>query len=230
MPISSLIVRISTTAAERIMKKFRNTREKKSSLPLALALLLPVLALVLTTGGCKQSGEAGELYVRELSGEVFDTVPVHGEFAPLRNRRTGFVYRCSECHADFSKPGRRGQSESEHVEITKRFNHGMNTGCMNCHHSENRNAYVDHDGSPISAATPARLCAKCHGPLYREWQMGTHGRQNGYWDVSKGTRTKLLCVQCHDPHDPAFKPMQPDPAPIRSRFASADTTVHSRRK
>lgn len=160
-----------------------------------------------------------EVYARALNGDVFDTTPVRGEYRPLRNRRTGFEYKCSECHTDFQNPVRQQDLQGEHAEIYKSFNHGMNTRCINCHHTEDRNAYVNHDGSAIPAETPARLCAKCHGPTYREWEAGVHGRQNGYWQEGPEKPAKrLLCVQCHDPHNPAFKPMIPDPPPPYSRF------------
>jgi hypothetical protein len=134
------------------------------------------------------------------------------------NRRTGFEYRCSECHTDFENPVREGGDGGEHTEIYTIFEHGLNTRCINCHHQEDRNAYVDHDGSPIAADNPTRLCAKCHGPMYRDWEAGIHGRQNGSWQKDSPVRTKLLCVQCHDPHNPAFKSMAPDPPPIYSRL------------
>jgi DNA-directed RNA polymerase subunit RPC12/RpoP len=185
-----------------------------------------VLSIVaLCSAGCSSESPAENLYERQLDGEVFETTPIRGAFRALRNRRTGFEYKCSECHNDFTSPKAKGTSKAEHAEITEAFEHGMNTRCQNCHHEGDRNAYVDHDGSPIPATNPARLCAKCHGPIYREWQIGTHGRQNGYWDANKGERTKLLCVQCHDPHQPAFKPMTPDPPPIRTRF-NLEKPVH----
>lgn len=168
------------------------------------------------------------LYVREVTGEVFDTTPVRGKFLPLRNRRTGFEYKCSECHTDFESPTRQQEMVGEHAAIYQKFNHGMNTRCINCHHEKDRNAYVDHDGTPIPADRPARLCAKCHGPTYRDWEAGVHGRRNGYWMKGPGKKAeRLLCVQCHDPHNPGFKPMIPDPPPPYSRFAGTPGGNHA---
>ena len=39
-------------------------------------------------------------------------------------------------------------------------------------------------------------------------QAGVHGRQNGHWNKAMGERTKLRCIQCHDPHYPLFQPMK----------------------
>jgi hypothetical protein len=58
------------------------------------------------------------------------------------------------------------------------------------------------------------LCAKCHGTIYRDWKAGVHGRENGYWNTQLGDKTKLRCIQCHDPHSPKFKDMKPL-APLR---------------
>ena len=54
--------------------------------------------------------------------------------------------------------------------------HGNNRFCLNCHHPTNRKAFVDYDGSEIAEADVVLLCAKCHGPTYRDWQAGVHGR------------------------------------------------------
>jgi hypothetical protein len=161
-----------------------------------------------------------------LEGNRFDTSPVRGELKPMELTRSGFNYRCMECHRDLTAPKEQLDFKGEHVAIAARFNHGLNTQCVNCHHPSNRNAFVDHDGGEIPSTQPARLCAKCHGPLYREWQRGAHGRQNGHWDRSKGPRVKLLCVQCHDPHEPAFKAMKPDPTPAYSRFEEHAPVAH----
>lgn len=177
-------------------------------------------AVSVFVSGCSPYPEpvdAAALYVRELDGNVFDTTPLRGPFEPLHYEKAGFTYRCTECHFSIAPPPRQNPLQSEHANIT--LDHGLNTNCLSCHHPRNRDVYVDHDGNEIPADQPARLCSKCHGPTYRDWEAGIHGRQNGYWDTSKGERTKLFCVQCHDPHSPKFKSMTPLPPPERSRFA-----------
>lgn len=76
----------------------------------------------------------------------------------------------------------------------------------------------------IAQADVVQLCAKCHGTIYRDWEAGVHGRQNGYWDAAKGEKTRLRCIQCHDPHSPQFKDMKPLPPlkyPARAANAPA---------
>ena len=171
--------------------------------------------------GCPSVEPVSEasLYERQVEGNVFDTAPVRGLVKPLIYTRGSFSYRCSECHDDLQRAVREGDLKGEHRTIQTASEHGPNMTCLNCHHETERSAYVNHDGSLISHEKVEQLCAKCHGPIYREWQVGIHGRQNGYWDRTKGRRTKLVCTQCHDPHSPAFASMRPDPAPHYSRFA-----------
>ena len=127
--------------------------------------------------------------------------------------KAGWTYNCMECHKLF--PARWHYDDrpfNEHKEI--KLDHGNNRFCLNCHHPTNRNAFVDYDGAEIVESDVVKLCAKCHGTIYRDWQAGVHGRPNGYWDASAGTKTRLRCIQCHDPHSPKFRAMKPL-APLR---------------
>lgn len=140
-----------------------------------------------------------------------DTTPVRGLAKQLRLERTGFTYRCNECHKDFKTPVRSNNPAGEHTHI--KLNHGEDLGCLACHHPNMRESYVDHEGREIAQNQPVLLCAKCHGTIYRDWKEGVHGRMNGFWDIRQGASTKLICIQCHDPHQPAFKALAPMPPP-----------------
>lgn len=165
------------------------------------------------------------LYEREVHGNVFDTAPVRGALKPLRHRRGGYEFKCSECHTAITAAQRQQPQAPQHADIV--LAHGLNTNCLNCHHPVERNSYLGYDGEAIPADQPARLCAKCHGPQFRDWERGVHGRQNGHWDASRGPKTKLFCIQCHDPHNPRFQAMQPVPPPVYNRFMTrAPETRH----
>jgi len=151
---------------------------------------------------------------------VTDTTPVrHPEMKP-EYRHAVFVYRCSDCHDIIPSPPETERVLTQHSEIV--LKHGMNARCFNCHHRTNRDAFVDDQGGEIPWDHPERMCAKCHGPVYRDWQHGVHGRTNGYWLVSKGPRKRLTCVRCHDPHQPPFPPMHPAPGPHTLRMGRQD--------
>jgi hypothetical protein len=145
---------------------------------------------------------------------VGDPADTHLDKTPPRKTKgldlvkAGWTYNCMECHKLFTarwhfQPGQL----NEHKDV--KLQHGNNRFCLNCHHPENRNAFVDYDGAEIAQAEVVLLCAKCHGTTYRDWKAGVHGRQNGYWNAALGPKTKLRCIQCHDPHQPAFQPMKP---------------------
>lgn len=156
---------------------------------------------------------------------------VHLDKTPVRKSRgldlvkMGWTYDCMECHR-LLKPRWHYEDRPmvEHGDIV--LDHGNNRFCLNCHHPENRNAFVDYDGAEIPEKNVVSLCAKCHGPTHRDWNAGAHGRRNGYWNTSMGTQTRLKCIQCHDPHEPEFgamKPLSPPSYPKRARGARSKT-------
>ena len=136
-----------------------------------------------------------------------------------------FSFRCSDCHNIF--PPRASdtvRTVAQHREIV--LKHGINTWCLSCHHSENRDAFVDQRGGEIPWDQPQLLCSKCHGPVYRDWQHGAHGRTNGYWDKAQGEQTRRKCIECHDPHQPPFAPMRPAPGPKTLRMGPQGSESH----
>ncbi len=201
---------------------FRVTGRRCRLASVAVVLIFAMLGI-----GCAPDPTAQVytgLHERIVTDNVFDTTPVRGELRPLRRRRGGYEFKCSECHTAITAPVHQQPNVMEHADIV--FNHGLNTNCLNCHHPEDRNNYLGYDGGVIPADQPAQLCAKCHGPQFRDWEKGIHGRQNGHWDISKGEKTKLYCIQCHDPHDPHFPLMQPSRPPPYNRFATSGKESH----
>jgi hypothetical protein len=140
--------------------------------------------------------------------------------------KAGWTYNCMECHTLL--PARWHYDDrplNEHKDV--KLEHGNNRFCLNCHHPTNRNAFVDYDGAEIPQAEVVKLCAKCHGTIYRDWEAGAHGRENGFWKADAGPKTKLRCIQCHDPHSPKFQAMKPL-APLRypPRGANPPASTH----
>jgi len=60
--------------------------------------------------------------------------------------------------------------------------HGRNNNCYNCHNETNLTLLQPRDGRDLTFADTAQLCGSCHGPTYRDWVAGAHGRISGYWD------------------------------------------------
>ena len=128
-----------------------------------------------------------------------------------------YTFRCSECHGLFPPPAQNTtRTVTQHQEVL--LKHGINTWCLSCHHPTSRDAFVGDRGEEIPWDQPQLLCSKCHGPVYRDWQHGAHGRTNGSWDESSGEQTRRKCIECHDPHQPPFPPMHPAPGPNTLRM------------
>ncbi len=105
-----------------------------------------------------------------------------------------------------------------------RYAHGERT-CLSCHNARDYDTLRLADGSALAYRNVIKLCAQCHGPQYRDYRHGSHGGMNGYWDLSRGPRYRNNCVDCHDPHAPAYPRVRPAPPP-RDRFFRP--TVHGR--
>jgi hypothetical protein len=131
----------------------------------------------------------------------------------------GFDRTCMDCHRLFPPREVEPAQLLQHEHIV--LDHGINDRCRNCHYELDRDRLVLRGGRIIGYDAVVELCAKCHGPTYRDWQRGAHGRTNGYWDAQRGEMVRLTCTQCHDPHlprVPAMDPLTPLPAPRTLRM------------
>jgi hypothetical protein len=120
---------------------------------------------------------------------------------------------CRACHGpekDF--PVNLSRREDLLVHKNVKLNHGgVKVWCLDCHHPENRDYLIPlSDGKLIPFDKTYLLCGKCHGTKYRDWRNGIHGRRTGYWN---GLKTYYLCINCHDPHSPKYKSIEPMPPP-----------------
>ncbi len=122
------------------------------------------------------------------------------------------VFPCSECHDVEDEPDTtRRQLEMAHEEIVLEHDQ-ENRWCLDCHDANNRDHLRRASGALIEFARSYELCGQCHGTKYRDWKAGVHGKRTGSW---LGAKQYLLCVHCHDPHSPSFKPLEPLAAPMR---------------
>jgi hypothetical protein len=82
----------------------------------------------------------------------------------------------------------------------KHIEHGDTTfWCNFCHNFDNLDTLRLLDGRIATFDESARLCGECHGDKRRDWALGVHGLQTGFWNGEKDRRT---CTACHDPHSP----------------------------
>jgi hypothetical protein len=123
----------------------------------------------------------------------------------------GLEQKCSDCHSLFETVERTPDQLQQHTDIV--FDHGLNNRCLNCHAREDHNQLELYGGELVPLSDSHVLCSKCHGPTYRDWEEGMHGRTMGSWQTDDPAFRRLICIECHDPHAPAFGSIVPLPAP-----------------
>ena len=120
------------------------------------------------------------------------------------------IFPCTRCH---DRPDDHNATPRtltlEHLDI--KLVHGpREQWCYDCHNPSDRDHLRLAGGRLISFTKSYELCGQCHGEKLRDWRLGIHGRRIGCWN---GKREYLLCVHCHNPHSPKFKPLKPKPRP-----------------
>ncbi len=118
---------------------------------------------------------------------------------------------CWDCH---TSPKRRTgpiPRELEYEHEDTELAHG-DLWCLHCHDPERPGRLRLADASLVRLEDSWQICTQCHVKQLPDWRAGVHGKRTGHWRGPKQYRT---CVVCHDPHDPAFKSIAPEPAPRR---------------
>jgi formate-dependent nitrite reductase cytochrome c552 subunit len=150
-----------------------------------------------------------------------DTATVRRSYSGLvRAKEDLSDFDCYACHEKNKPPVLRYDAQQkliipqEHSDIVMGHGeHGRNNNCFNCHNESNLTLLQPRDGRPLTFADSTPLCGSCHGPTYRDWEAGAHGRISGYWNRALGPFNRQDCVNCHNPHSPKFPPRKPAPGP-----------------
>ncbi|MGD0232719.1 MAG: hypothetical protein ABSC19_20595 [Syntrophorhabdales bacterium] len=135
-----------------------------------------------------------------------------GEFPVSPPPFTPGIFPCSSCHEGMEVNTQKREL-GEHTDINLRHAPEALPWCFGCHDAKNRDKLHLVNGDLIDFTESYRLCGQCHGTNYRDWKAGIHGKRIGYF--AGGVKTYFLCVNCHNPHDPKFKPLKPEPPPFR---------------
>ena len=160
-----------------------------------------------------------------------DIPPVDPEFTSRSTIRKSYAtlireeadvtdFDCYICHEKDKPPTLKYDADhnliipSEHSNIVMAHGrHNRNNNCYNCHDEENLEQLQTRDGRELKLSESPPLCGSCHGPTYRDWEAGAHGRTGGYWSKAAGETSRQLCADCHNPHHPKIPPRKPAPAP-----------------
>ncbi|OGX35527.1 MAG: hypothetical protein A3C36_05470 [Omnitrophica WOR_2 bacterium RIFCSPHIGHO2_02_FULL_52_10] len=179
---------------------------------IACVLLLLAISFVFDMWGDKR-------LIREhkpVDPKYYSTNTVRHAFEKAETAQAGYQFECSSCHELMEPPLQIPKLIAEHEDIVLRHEAAMT--CYTCHSRTNREVLNDIYGTEVAFGESENICRRCHGPHYRDWKLGIHGRVMGYWDKTKGPSTNKTCVSCHDPHAPKFPLMEPSPKPSRDHY------------
>jgi uncharacterized CHY-type Zn-finger protein len=149
-----------------------------------------------------------------------ETTPWRQTFADLIAAKEDLSdFDCYACH-EKSKPPPILFDENHKIIIPDEHSnivmghgsHDRNNLCYNCHNEADLLTIQVRDGRELKLSDSVPLCGSCHGPTYRDWEAGAHGRMSGTWNGT-GETTRLACANCHDPHAPRIPSRPPAPGP-----------------
>ena len=153
--------------------------------------------------------------------EFLNTATIRQSYAELiRLGEDLSDFDCYACHERGKPPPIRYDPDhniiipKEHSDIVMGHGrHNRNNNCFNCHNEQNLELLQTRDGHELKLAESVPLCGSCHGPTYRDWEAGVHGRTGGFWDTKAGELKRQICVDCHNPHNPKIPARKPAPGP-----------------
>lgn len=206
------------------MNDNHQTRIAMGGLAIAFALLTVAFAVDLFG----TPGKAPQLTL--IDTDFLKTETWRRSYADLLGAKEDLTaFDCYTCHEEGKKQELRYDDKQqlvipdEHSDIVMGHGtHGRNNNCFNCHNDMNLLRLQSRDGRDLKFEESTMLCGSCHGPTYRDWDAGMHGRTSGYWNRTKagnaqgpldGPFQKQDCVNCHNPHSPKFPGRKPAPPP-----------------
>jgi hypothetical protein len=180
--------------------------------PRSLLALVALLAAPAAAGpGPAAKGAPAPAAVAPAKAEKAGGAPVEELIQAEKPPFSEGIFPCSQCHQGPGDPKRRELAFHDDVQST--FDHDSeHRWCLDCHMNASRDVLHLANGDAVPFTESYRLCGQCHGDKYRDWRVGVHGKRVGMWN---GQKTYYLCVNCHNPHSPRFKPLKPEPRPTR---------------
>jgi uncharacterized CHY-type Zn-finger protein len=164
--------------------------------------------------------------------KFLETTPwrkTYADFVKAKDKDALEDYDCYGCHEKNKPPPLRYDANhkliipKEHSDVVMGHgSHDRNNNCFNCHNEQNLLTLQARDGHEVKFDNIPALCGSCHGPTYKDWEAGAHGRISGSWDHSDDSKfTRLSCANCHNPHAPRIPTREPAPGPHLLRASPA---------
>jgi hypothetical protein len=165
----------------------------------------PIMAAIADAEGPNENG--GLSTAGMLRGEALERVEGHPDVHEFFVRsRDGKIEKtpCEQCHkvplARMKHDGKDGKPAAHWaVELKHAPAHVMN--CRTCHLEDSMDKLKTLTAAPVSYQQSHQLCAQCHSKEAADWAGGAHGKRVAGWAPPRVAQT---CVECHDPHQPAF--------------------------
>ncbi len=169
-----------------------------------------------------------------VAAEFTNTATARVSYADLIKAKEDLSdFDCYGCHEQNKVPPLRYDTNhnliipKEHSDLVMGHGqHNRNNNCFNCHNETNLVRLQTRDGRDLTLDQSTPLCGSCHGPTYRDWEVGIHGRTSGYWERQLGPIDRKDCVNCHNPHAPKFPHRKPAPGPHPLRAVAQLTGDH----
>lgn len=136
---------------------------------------------------------------------------IHDTLSVLIPERISSIrsYPCSNCHTQplaRLSAGRKEYERKSHWDIELVHGSADVMNCLTCHNEYNLNELVSLTGTVILFDDSYAVCRQCHATQYADWVGGSHGKRLGGWLPPRAMNT---CVNCHNPHKPAFESRWP---------------------
>ncbi|UCG38069.1 MAG: hypothetical protein JSV00_07655 [bacterium] len=178
-----------------------------------LLLLFCFMSAVAAVQAAAESKNEGAVWRTEESAETPGEMGIPEFFVAPPPFSDG-IFPCSDCHADMEVNTSRRELVEFHEDIQIINHNEEDRWCLDCHNPDDRDVLRLASGRLVSFEESYYLCGQCHGTIFRDWKAGVHGRRTGEWN---GQKVYRLCVHCHNPHQPRFKPLAPKPPPVKPK-------------
>lgn len=124
----------------------------------------------------------------------------------IRSREAALEkFPCQRCHkvplAQMKHDGKDGKARA-HWNIALKHASDQVMACSTCHLEDGGlDQLRTLTNKPVSLDASHQVCAQCHSKQAADWAGGAHGKRAGGWAPPRVAKT---CVECHNPHSPAW--------------------------